>query len=160
MNAALLSQFGDVGRGMGVMPKGKKIPRVDFEQSILNVIAIETAYASVGMPNPHHHQFMKKGGFQRVYDTVGTNEQEFKTKYFAAKQKYQTLFNEVLKNRNVPSSDLAEAFNTLAAAMDSKDIVRPTTGQIVPNKWGLAPMLIPHKPAPLTKEELKANPPE
>ena len=160
LNAALLSQFGEVSRGMGAMPKGKKVSSVDFEKSILSVIAIETAYASLGLPNPHHHQFMKRGGFQRVYDTIGTNEQEFKTKYFAAKQKYQTLFRNVQKNRNVPSSDLAEAFNTLAAVMDSKDIVRPTTGKIVPNKWGLAPMLIPHKPAPLTKEELKANPPE
>lgn len=57
------------------------------------------------------------------------------------------------------STELAKIFNSFAIGLQNNHFVRPNTRTIVDNVWGITPMLIPHKPAPLEQKTKKTPTP-
>jgi len=133
-------------RKKGKHPKGERW--ISFKDSVRNGISDEIARGSMGVPNPHDRS-KEANRVDVMQSRAGKYGEEWNWGLHKAQQKYIGILKRASQYPESPSPELAEAFNDLVISLGSQRYLRPETNDLVPNKWGITPMLIPHKPPPL-----------
>ena len=119
-----------------------------FKDSVRNGIVDEIARGSMGVPNPHDRS-KEANRVDVMQSRAGKYGEEWNWGLHKAQQKYSGILQRAAQYPESPSGELAEAYNDLVISLGSQRYLRPETNDLVPNKWGITPMLIPHKPTPL-----------
>jgi hypothetical protein len=111
-------------------------------------IADEIARGSLGVSNPHNRS---KDAYRldAQQSQSGKTGEEWNWGLHQAKKKFEGIIARAHLADDSPSPELAEAFNTLVISLGSQRFLRPASDKVVPNKFGISPMLIPQSRRPL-----------
>lgn len=91
---------------------------------------------------------------------VNLNSKTYKDNY----KRIHTLLTSLSRFKdtraNNKNTELAKIYNSFAIGLKNNYFVRPTTRKVIDNVWGITPMLIPNKPAPLINKTKKKPTPD
>jgi len=128
---------------------GKNLPRekryVKFKDSVRMSISDEIARGSMGVPNPHDRS-KEANRVDTMQSRSGKYGEEWTWGLHKAQQKYSGILERAAQYPESPSPELAEAYNDLVISLGSQRYLRPESNDLVPNRWGITPMLIPPTP--------------